>query len=146
MSEKSSAYNEEEKEKKVNISDIFNTEDSVSLWVSCINITENEKKKRIKNSQTEFLSVFSSLSLLTLICRLSALSLLFIFHCHFLSVSFLFISHCCSALFILLSVLILTVYCLIFCVLCIKYNVTAVSDSFNSFVSNKTDKINELRD
>ena len=143
ISEKSSAHNKEEKEKKADISDISNAEDSVSLQISHINITEDKKKKRIKNSQTESLSVFSSLSSLISVCELSALSSLSIFYCHFLSVSLFFISHCCSVLFILSSVLISAVCCLTFHVLCIKHNVTAV---FNSFVSNETDKINELRD
>ena len=145
MSEKNSVYDKKEKEKKADTSDVSNTEDSADLWVSYINITENEKKKRVKNFQTESLSVSDSLSSLISVCELSALSFLFISHCCFLSVFLLFISYHCSALFILSSVLTLTVCCLIFCVLCIKCNVTAVSDSFNSFISNKTDKMNELK-
>ena len=37
-------------------------------------------------------------------------------------------------------------HCLMFCVLHIKHNMTAVSDSSDSFILNKTDKIDELRD
>ena len=146
MSEKNSTYDEKEKEKKADTSDMSSTEDSVSSQTSCINIIDSEKKKRVENFQTESLFVLSSSSSLISVCELSALSLLFISHCHFLSVSFLSISCCCSALFIFSSVLTLTVCCLIFCVLYVKHNVTAVSDSFNSFVLNETDKMNELRD
>ena len=146
MPEKSSAHNKEEKEKKADISDASNTEDSVSSQMSHINITDSEKKKRVENFQTESLSVFSSSSSLISVCELSALFSLSISHCCFLFISLFSTSHCCSALFILLSVLTLTVCCLTFCILHIKCNVTAVFSSFNSFVSNEADKMNELRD
>ena len=145
MSEKSSAHNKEEKEKKADTSDASSTEGSADSQTSYMNITENEKKKRVENSQTESLSVSDPSSSLISVCELSALSSLSISHCCFLSVSLLSISHCCSTLFTLSSVLISAAHCLTFCILCIKCNVTAVSDSFNSFISNKTDKMNELK-
>ena len=146
MPEKGSAYDEEEKEKKADTSDVSSTEDSADLWANHINIIDSEKKKRVENSQTESLSVSDSSSSLISVCELSALSSLSISHHCFLSVSLFFTSYCCSALFILSSVLIFTVCCLAFCILCVKCNVITVSDSFNSFVSNETDKMNELRD
>ena len=146
ISEKSSAHNKEEKEKKADTSDISSAEDLTDLQMSYINTTNSEEKKRVENSQTESLSVSDSSSSLILTHKLSALSFFSISHCCFLSVSFFSTFYCCSALFIFLSVLISAVCCFIFCILCIKCNMTAVSDSFNSFVSNETDKINELRD
>ena len=146
ISEKNSAHNKEEKEKEADISDISNTEDSADLQMSHINIINSEKKKRVENFQRKFLSVLSSSSSLIFICELSALFSLSIFHYCFLSVSFFSIFYCCSALFTLSSVLTSAVYCLIFCISHIKHNVTAVFSSFNSFVSNETDKMNELRD
>ena len=86
MSEKSSADNKKEKKNETDILNAVSAENSADLQISCMNIIENEKKKRIENSQTEILSVSDSSSFFISIYELLTLFSLSISYCCFLSI------------------------------------------------------------